>query len=84
MVSTQPDRKQDRICKGRPLKLLETMAKNDYGIEKAAAALNLSRTAADKQLAKIRNYLGAKTNHGALYQAIKTGLITTDDNQHSS
>ena len=65
----------ERLKSGRPLRLLETMARNDYGIEQAAKTLEMTRAAADKQLARIREYLGANTTHGALIEAIKLGLI---------
>ena len=71
-----PKKHFDYLKNGRPLKLLEAMINNDLGIEKAADALGMSRTAADKQLAKLRNYLGTRTTHGALHKAIKLGLIT--------
>ena len=62
----------------RPLKLLETLAGNDYGMERAAQALHMSGTAADKQLAEIHDHLGAKTTYGALFNAIKPGLINVN------
>ena len=71
-------RQYDKIMNGRPIKLLETMAKNDCGVEQAAKTLHMSRTAADKQLAKIRQILGVSTTHGALLEAIKRGFISAD------
>ena len=65
----------DKIKYGRPLRLLEAMVKHDCGIEQASASLQMSRTAGDKQLAKIRDYLGTRTNIGAISKAVKLGLI---------
>ena len=66
----------EKITNGRPLMLLKLMAEKDYSIPQAAQAMNMTRTAADKQLAKIRDYLGAQTTHGAVISAINKGLIT--------
>lgn len=67
-----------KIASGRALKLLELMSRKDLNISQAAEVLHMSRTAADKQLAKIREYLCVNTTHGALLVAIKKGLITVN------
>lgn len=68
----------DKIMNDRSIRLLEIMAHKDFNISLGADALHMSRTAADKQLAKIRERLGVTTTHGALIEAIKKGLITTE------
>ena len=66
------------MISGNPIKLLMFMAQNDCGIARAAEALHLSKTAADKQIAKARDYFGANTTHGALLEAIRQGYIPPD------
>ena len=68
--------KYDRLTASGPLKLLVAMIEHDCGIPQAAKKVGISRAAADKQLARIRNWLNARTTHTAVLNAIKLGVIT--------
>ena len=67
--------KYKKLAQSGPLKLLIAMVEHDCGIEQAANIVGISRTAADKQLARIRERLEVRTTHAAVLQAIKLGLL---------
>jgi len=59
----------------RPVKLLSSLAKNDLSLEHSASELCISLHTANHHIAAIKKSLGAKTTAGAVYMAIKRGLI---------
>jgi len=59
----------------RPVKLLSSLAKNDLSLEHSAGELCISLHTANHHIATIKKSLGAKTTAGAVYMAIKRGLI---------
>jgi len=59
----------------KPLKLLKTLAKNDLTLDQTADNLCISLHTADKHSSVIRKALGAKTLVGAVYMALRRGLI---------
>ena len=69
----------DHIKYSKRIRLLEIMVKRDCGIEQAAHALHISRAAADKQLAKLRELLNVSTTHTAVFKALELRLIHCDD-----
>lgn len=59
----------------KPLKLLKTLAENDLTLDQTADKLCISLHTADKHSSVIRKALGAKTLVGAVYMALRRGLI---------
>ncbi len=59
----------------RPLRVLDTLANNDFNISQVAEHLSISTVTANKHLETARRALGAKTNYYAIKQAILNGLI---------
>lgn len=59
----------------KPLKLLKTLAENDLTLDQTADKLCISLHTADKHSSGIRKALGAKTLVGAVYMALRRGLI---------
>lgn len=57
------------------LKVLETLAAGDKTLPQAADHLGISIHTINKHIAEARKALGASTIPGAVYKAIKTGLI---------
>lgn len=59
----------------KPLKLLKTLAENDLTLDQTADKLCISLHTADKHSSVIRKALGAKTLVGAVYMALRHGII---------
>lgn len=59
----------------KPVKLLRTIAQDDFTLDQTADRLCISLHTADKHSATIRKALGAKTLAGAIYKAVKRGVI---------
>lgn len=59
----------------KPLELLGVLAREDMTLNEAAEYLGRSIYTVNQQIAVARRSLGADTNHGAVYQAIREGLI---------
>ena len=62
----------------RPRRLLTTLAKNDLTLVQVADRLGISIHTADKHIAVVKKAFGARTISGAVYMALKTGLIDMD------
>ena len=65
----------DIVITPRPLELLTVLAQEDMSLNEAAEFLNRSIYTVNQQIAIARKAFGADTNHGAVYQAIREGLI---------
>lgn len=59
----------------RPLELLTVLAQEDMSLNEAAEFLNRSIYTVNQQIAVARKAFGVDTNHGAVFQAIREGLI---------
>lgn len=59
----------------RPLKVLDTLANNDFNITQVAEYLSISTVTANKHLETARRAFGAKSNYYAIKQAVLNGLI---------
>ena len=59
----------------KPLKLLKTLAENDLTLDQTADKLCISLHTADKHSSVIRKALGAKTLVGAVFMALRRGII---------
>lgn len=59
----------------KPMKLLKTLAENDLTLVQTADKLCISLHTADKHSTVIRNAIGARTIAGAVYMALRRGLI---------
>jgi hypothetical protein len=59
----------------RPLRVLDTLANNDFNISQVAEHLSISTVTANKHLETARRAFGAKTNYYAIKQAVLNGLI---------
>ena len=62
-----------------PLRVLQTMANNDFNIQLLADNLSISLVTANKHLNTVRNILGVRTTHAAIKKAILHGLITYEN-----
>lgn len=62
----------------RPIQLLELMAKEDLALKQVADRLCIAIDTVNKHMAAAKRLLGVRTQTGAVYRAIKTGLISTD------
>jgi DNA-binding CsgD family transcriptional regulator len=62
----------------RPLKMLATLANNDYVIFQAAESLHISVVTANKHLETVRKLLGVRTNYAAIKKAVQEGYIEYD------
>lgn len=63
----------------KPLRLLNTLAKDNITLKEAAKRLCISLDTANKHIAAAKAALGANTQAAAIYRAIKAGLIDYDD-----
>ena len=63
----------------KPLRLLNTLAKQNITLKEAASKLCISQDTANKHIAAAKTALGANTQAAAVYLAIKAGLIDCDD-----
>jgi DNA-binding CsgD family transcriptional regulator len=59
----------------KPLRVLSTLANNDYNINEVAEKLSISVVTVNQHLKTVRNKLGTKTNYAAIKQAILSNLI---------
>lgn len=59
----------------RGLEALKLLATRGYSIDKVAEVMHISRSTAEKNLAKIKGQLNAETLVQATYIATKSGLI---------
>ena len=59
----------------RPLRVLDTLANNDFNIIQVADHLNISVVTANKHLETARKAFGARTNYAAIKKAVVNGLI---------
>ena len=66
---------RDIVITPRPLELLTVLAQEDMSLNEAAEFLNRSIYTVNQQIAVARKAFGADTNHGAVYQAVREGLI---------
>ena len=66
---------QKIIITPKPLNLLNILAQNDLTLTQTADKLSISIHTADKHISAVKRALGASTIHGAIYKAIKAGLI---------
>ncbi len=66
---------RDIVITPKPLELLTVLAREDMSLNEAAEYLGRSIYTVNQQIAVARKALGAETNHGAVYQAIREGLI---------
>tara|TARA_B100001939_G_scaffold219936_1_gene189295 strand:- start:4004 stop:4927 length:924 start_codon:yes stop_codon:yes gene_type:complete len=60
---------------GQPLAVIHTMTEKDLTIQQLAHSQDRSVHTINQHLASVRKALKVKTNHGAVYQAIRDGLI---------
>lgn len=67
-----------RLNQSRPLQLLERMAKEDLALKQVSDKLCIAIDTANKHMATAKRILGVRTQTGAVYRAIKTGLILID------
>lgn len=66
---------KDIIITPKPLILLNILAQEDLTLRQTANKLCISIHTADKHISAVKKALGAHTIHGAIYKAIKAGLI---------
>lgn len=66
---------QEIIIHPKPLMLLNTLARHDLTLDQTADKIGISIHTADKHIAAVKKALGATTTTGAIYKAIKAGLI---------
>jgi len=66
---------QKIIITPKPLILLNMLAQDDLTLVQSADKLSISIHTADKHISAIKKALGASTIHGAIYKALKAGLI---------
>ena len=72
------DESRDIVIHPRPLKLLNSLAKDGLTLEQTADKLCISIHTANHQIAAAKKALDATTIAGAVYAALKSGLIDTD------
>jgi DNA-binding CsgD family transcriptional regulator len=63
---------------GKPLQLLETLARKDLSLNEAAEVLEISISTANQHVAAAKKALSAHTLHGAILAALQLGLIVLD------
>ena len=63
------------FAKRRPMQLLELMAQRDKTLAQAAQDLGISVNTANQHIATARRSFFCQTNAGAIYAAVKEGLI---------
>ena len=63
------------FAKQRPMQLLERMGQRDRTLTQAAEDLGISLNTANQHIAKARKSFCCQTNAGAIYAAVKEGLI---------
>ena len=63
------------FVKRRPMQLLERMGQHDRTLVQAAQDLGISLNTANQHIAKARRSFTCQTNAGAIYAAVKQGLI---------
>ena len=63
------------FAKRRPMQLLELMGQRDRTLAQAAQDLGISLNTANQHIAEARKSLLCKTSAGAVYVAVKEGLI---------
>lgn len=66
---------QKIVITPKPLIVLNTLAQDDLTLVQTADKLCISIHTADKHICAAKKALGASTIHGAIYKAIKVGLI---------
>ena len=66
---------QKIIITPKPLVLLNMLAQDDLTLIQTADKLSISIHTADKHISAVKKALGTSTIHGAIYKAIKVGLI---------
>jgi len=66
---------QKIVITPKPLVLLNMLAQEDLTLLQTADKLSISIHTADKHISAVKKALGASTIHGAIYKAIKVGLI---------
>jgi DNA-binding CsgD family transcriptional regulator len=75
LLSTSAEDTANIVINPRPLKVLDTLANNDFNIAQVAEYLCISTVTANKHLEAARRAFGAKTNYYAIKQAVLNGLI---------
>ncbi|MEJ2445739.1 MAG: autoinducer binding domain-containing protein [Exilibacterium sp.] len=70
--------REPAVITPKPLRLLETLAKKNMTLKKAAEQLCISLDTANKHIASAKKALGASTQASAVYMALKKGLISCD------
>ncbi len=71
---------RERIYKpSKSLQLVETLVKKDYTLKQVAADLHISIRTANNRVEEFKNALGVRTMSGAVYLALKKGLISLED-----
>ncbi len=73
------DKSEKNVIAQKPLRLLEVMVKGNMALKDAADKLCISLDTANKHIASAKKSLGAKTQAAAIYNALKLGLISCDD-----
>ena len=63
------------FAKHRPMQLLERMGQRDRTLVQAAQDMGISLNTANQHIAKARRSFTCQTNTGAIYAAVKQGLI---------
>ena len=63
------------FVKRRPMQLLERMGQHDRTLVQAAQDMGISLNTANQHIAKARRSFFCQTNAGAIYTAVKEGLI---------
>ena len=63
------------FAKRRPMQVLERMGQHDRTLVQAAQDLGISLHTANQHIAKARRSFTCQTNAGAIYAAVKEGLI---------
>ena len=63
------------FARRRPMQILELMGQRDRTLTQTAEALGISLHTANQHIASARKSLFCKTNAGAVYAAVKEGLI---------
>ncbi|MEJ2444606.1 MAG: autoinducer binding domain-containing protein [Exilibacterium sp.] len=63
----------------KPMRLLNTLAKENVTLKQAAVKLCISLDTANKHIAAAKTALGANTQASAIFRAVQEGLIQIDD-----
>ena len=69
------EEKRETVITPRQLKILTVLAKDDLTLAEAAEQLSISIHTANQHVAAARQAFDARTTSGAIYRAIKEGLI---------